>query len=60
MLEECPNCYGEARLSVPAFTRESWDKLVAHGHAQHGYFGRPICKECAAELRDILIEEQES
>jgi hypothetical protein len=58
-MDRCPHCNEFQRLKKRDFSSEAWIKLIDIREIEPEVAGQPICDGCAAELRHVLIEEQE-
>ena len=58
-MDRCPHCDCSQRVKKRDFPAEALTKLVAMGELAPEVAGLPICDDCADDLRQVLIEEQE-
>ncbi len=57
--QECPRCANEARLAKRTFSDQALAALIVWKDLAKNLVSEPICDDCYAELRDILIERTE-
>lgn len=56
---DCPRCGIESRVKKRDFSDQALAALVTWGELESEMIDEPICKDCYAELRDILIERSD-
>ena len=53
---ECPRCRVEAKLRLRDFSPQAQAALVAWDEMDKSVMGNPICDDCYAELREVLVD----
>ena len=52
----CANCNADEKSRKRDFSDQAWTVLVLWAEVQKGVVEQPICEECYAELREVLID----
>ncbi len=52
----CTNCGADEKSRKREFSDQAWTVLVLWAEVQKNVVEQPICEECYAELREVLID----
>jgi len=52
----CPRCGGDEACREASFSSSALAALVVWGELNKRFIDEPICGECIADLRDVLVE----